>query len=65
MTSLETGTTVDAFTAEVIRSAVVAITCEMKTNLMPEEGGGEGPWAKAAPPLPLALCQSDDFCPTS
>jgi N-methylhydantoinase B len=27
-------TTVDAFTAEVIRSAVVAITTEMKTNLM-------------------------------
>jgi N-methylhydantoinase B len=26
--------TVDAFTAEVIRSAVVAITTEMKTNLM-------------------------------
>ena len=26
--------TVDAFTAEVIRSAVVAITGEMKTNLM-------------------------------
>ncbi len=34
MTSIETDTTVDAFTAEVIRSAVVAITREMKTNLM-------------------------------
>src|SRR5918995_977803 len=29
-----TATTVDAFTAEVIRSALVAITREMKTNLM-------------------------------
>ena len=28
------GTGVDAFTAEVIRSTVVAITDEMKTNLM-------------------------------
>jgi hypothetical protein len=52
MTSLETGSTVDAFTAEVIRSAVVAITREMKTNLMPGEGGGEGPWTKAEAPLP-------------
>ena len=34
MTSLATGTTVDAFSAAVIRSAVVAITREMKTNLM-------------------------------
>jgi N-methylhydantoinase B/oxoprolinase/acetone carboxylase alpha subunit len=34
MRGLETGTPVDAFTAEVIRSAVVAIMREMKTNLM-------------------------------
>jgi N-methylhydantoinase B len=32
--SKEIQTTVDAFTAEVIRSALVAITTEMKTNLM-------------------------------
>src|SRR5919108_2976156 len=31
---MATGTSVDVFTAEVIRSAVVAITREMKTNLM-------------------------------
>src|SRR5436190_16704312 len=30
----QTGPVVDAFTAEVIRNAVVAITTEMKTNLM-------------------------------
>src|SRR4026208_2518139 len=36
MTMTRTGTSanVDAFTAEVIRSALVAITGEMKTNLM-------------------------------
>jgi N-methylhydantoinase B/oxoprolinase/acetone carboxylase alpha subunit len=34
MTSIDTSTTVDAFTAEVLRSAVVAIPREMKTNLM-------------------------------
>jgi len=32
--SVQTSAEVDAFTAEVIRSAVVAITTEMKTNLM-------------------------------
>src|SRR6476469_6563036 len=34
MSATRTATAVDAFTAEVIRSAVVAITDEMKTNLM-------------------------------
>src|SRR5207244_6118030 len=34
MRAAQTDTPVDAFTAEVIRSAVVAITREMKTNLM-------------------------------
>src|SRR5690348_16108561 len=34
MTATGEATTVDAFTAEVIRSAVVSITDEMKTNLM-------------------------------
>src|SRR6266571_8355394 len=34
MINIATDTPVDAFTAEVIRSAVVAITTEMKTNLM-------------------------------
>jgi hypothetical protein len=34
MSAAQTATAVDAFTAEVIRNAVVAITREMKTNLM-------------------------------
>ena len=34
MRAVQTATAVDAFTAEVIRNAVVAITGEMKTNLM-------------------------------
>ncbi len=34
MISIDTGTTVDAFTTEVVRSTAVAITREMKTNLM-------------------------------
>ena len=34
MIATQTATAVDAFTAEVIRNAIVAITCEMKTNLM-------------------------------
>ena len=34
MRAAQTATAVDAFTAEVIRNAVVAITREMKTNLM-------------------------------
>jgi N-methylhydantoinase B len=34
MSAVQTTATVDAFTAEVIRNAVVAITREMKTNLM-------------------------------
>jgi N-methylhydantoinase B len=34
MRAVQTATAVDAFTAEVIRNAVVAITREMKTNLM-------------------------------
>jgi N-methylhydantoinase B len=34
MSAAQTDTAVDAFTAEVIRNAVVAITREMKTNLM-------------------------------
>ena len=34
MRATKTATAVDAFTAEVIRNAVVAITREMKTNLM-------------------------------
>gem|GEM_PF-4532505 len=34
MSAVQTTPAVDAFTAEVIRNAVVAITREMKTNLM-------------------------------
>ena len=34
MISIDTGTTVDAFTTEVVRSTAVAITRKMKTNLM-------------------------------
>src|SRR5882672_368184 len=34
MSAAQTATAVDAFTAAVIRNAVVAITREMKTNLM-------------------------------
>ena len=34
MSAVQTTPAVDAFTAEVIRNAVVAITSEMKTNLM-------------------------------
>ena len=34
MSAVQTTPAVDAFTAEVIRNAVVAITGEMKTNLM-------------------------------
>jgi hypothetical protein len=34
MTETASGSKVDAFTAEVIRNSVVAITNEMKTNLM-------------------------------